>query len=427
MLETPTPGSDHGRNPDCQSADVQTVRICSHPVFIIGSPRSGTTVLAWSLARHPELWTSDESDVLFHLCENGQLDVVFDKTMSRPSGGWFRLQDVGRSEFLRAIGLGLNALFTSRSQNRRWVDQTPLYTVLSETLADMFPTASFVHILRDGRRVAHSMMNFLRAPGAMANNMNANFVGGWSGDFREACRTWSTYVDAALALERRVPDRCLTVRNELAVADAAGQFRRILEFLRASVSEAPAEFFSSNRINSSFSDDSSDPQWVRRLEQPWREWTIEKRLIFAEEAGTTFVESGCGTREDLELSEEELDIAMLRRATRDVVPTGTRVAVISKGDDRLIDIHGLEASHLQADAAGNYLGYHPANCEEAVAYLDEARAKGNAYLIVPKSALWWFSYYTSFRAVLDERYRLVARGTSCAIYRLSSSSDNGCA
>src|SRR5262245_43980994 len=49
------------------------VRICTRPVFIVGSPRSGTTILAWSLAKHSHFWTSDESQILWDLFEGGRL------------------------------------------------------------------------------------------------------------------------------------------------------------------------------------------------------------------------------------------------------------------------------------------------------------------------------------------------------------------
>ncbi len=57
--------------------------ICPEPIFIIGSPRSGTSILAWSLAQHSELWTEAESDIFFYMLKDGL------------SGA--RLRDVGRT------------------------------------------------------------------------------------------------------------------------------------------------------------------------------------------------------------------------------------------------------------------------------------------------------------------------------------------
>ena len=58
--------------------------VCPDPVFIIGSPRSGTTVLAMALAQHPLFWASDESFILFDLFGMGKLDKAFQRWAGRP-------------------------------------------------------------------------------------------------------------------------------------------------------------------------------------------------------------------------------------------------------------------------------------------------------------------------------------------------------
>src|SRR5262249_8717023 len=131
--------------------------ICCNPVFIIGSPRSGTKILARSLAKHTRLWTSSaESNFLYHLFGGGHLENAFQTAGSRPSrphGTWLAKEGVAKSEFFRFVGLGLNALYASRSGGKRWIDHTPLYTLMVDTLSELFPGARFLHILRDGRRV----------------------------------------------------------------------------------------------------------------------------------------------------------------------------------------------------------------------------------------------------------------------------------
>ena len=48
--------------------------ICPEPIFIIGSPRSGTSILAWSLAEHTELLNEAESDIFYYLLRDGSLE-----------------------------------------------------------------------------------------------------------------------------------------------------------------------------------------------------------------------------------------------------------------------------------------------------------------------------------------------------------------
>jgi hypothetical protein len=281
------------------------IPICARPVFVIGAPRSGTTILARSLAQHSEFWTSDESQVLWDLFEGGRLDKNYQR-QGRYDGSWLCKQDVAKEEFLAFLGLGLNALFTSRSQRKRWVDQTPTYALLAENLAHMFPGAYFLHILRDGRKVVHSMINFLarfnerELPDAVKRSPRP----AWSADFTEACRTWRGFVEAALHFQERFPDRCLTVVNEQVAADPAGEFREILQFIQAAPEDGPANFFRSNRLNSSFVQPSNSPANSRSPAGPWGQWSPQERRIFVEEAGATMLKYGLAAESELEPLQE---------------------------------------------------------------------------------------------------------------------------
>lgn len=259
-----------------------TVPVCHQPVFIIGSPRSGTTALARALAAHPDLWTSHESYFLNGLFGDGRATRVHTRQTERAAPGWLNTEQVDRAEFLAYVGVGLNALFTSRSGGRRWIDQTPLYTVFAEGLAELFPDALFLHIVRDGRRVVNSMASFLEK---FAERPEAvRHVPGWATDFPEACRTWTAYVAHAEALCDAHPTRSLRVVNEELAEDPGRGFATILRFLGVPPSPAPAELFGSTRINSSYGRDAG--QAVARA-QAWDAWAPQQRAVFMAEAGAT--------------------------------------------------------------------------------------------------------------------------------------------
>ncbi len=282
--------------------------ICPNPVFIIGSPRSGTTALALALAEHSQLWTSAESDFLYHLFENGHAESAYQKATQAPGQQWLKKHGVGKQEFLATLGLGLNALFTSRSHGKRWIDQTPLYTLIADQLADLFPGAFFLHILRDGRRVVHSMIHFLQSDGVKGPRIGADVIGAWSTDFREACRTWRDYTGLALALCAARPDRCRTVVNEQLLADPHGGFRGICSFLGLPYEDGPARFFATHRINSSFHYDTSTSAAPQANINPWAEWTADQKRIFLEEAGPALLQYGLATAEELRIDNKRLDM-----------------------------------------------------------------------------------------------------------------------
>lgn len=79
------------------------------------------------------------------------LEKIIPEEIERPTPSWFRTNSVTGDEFIESIGFGINALITSRSGGRRWVDQTPHYTPVAALLARLFPGAKFLLIERDGR------------------------------------------------------------------------------------------------------------------------------------------------------------------------------------------------------------------------------------------------------------------------------------
>jgi hypothetical protein len=272
------------------------VPICPNPVFVIGSPRSGTTILGRSLAEHSELWTSGESYALFHLF--GPRDLAgqtFDRSMAIPGPRWLRREGVSREEFLAYIGVGINALMTNRSEGLRWVDHTPLYTQIADELAAVFPGASFIHILRDGREVVQSMLNFVESqPDPTLRNF-AEKAMPWARDLARGCDTWSNHVETAMAFCAEHPDRTTVVRYEELVADPAATFAGVHRFLGIEDEEGPAAFLGSRRINTSFRE-------RPRLSgsELWGAWDADLRHTFAEHAGGAMVECGYWTGGDLE-------------------------------------------------------------------------------------------------------------------------------
>lgn len=267
------------RGEDQETVHEQVVlEICENPVFVIGAPRSGTSVLSWSVASHPDFWTMPETDFLYWLFARGHLDDAMTKSIDKTETGWLTRLGATRAELTEALGVGINALFSKASGGLRWVDQSPTYTLATNELARLFPGAMFLHILRDGRSVVNSMIN-------------SGFSTSWATDFRLACRTWATFVERAESFAEARPARCTTVPYASLVADPQSMFAEIHEFLNAPQDPGSADFFMNNRINSSFGKDGPPAQYTGPSE-PWETWTIEQRETFNQEAGETMAKYG---------------------------------------------------------------------------------------------------------------------------------------
>jgi hypothetical protein len=409
--------------------------ICPNPVFVIGSPSSGTTVLATSLAKHSELWASDESDVLFFLFANGFVERSFDRAMELPGRRWLRREEVSREEFLAHLGLGINALITSRSGGRRWIDHTPRYALIVETLAEAFPGASFIHILRDGREVVHSMLNFAdAAPNPAVGRFLRRDVP-WATDMRGACEEWRDHVEAAIAFCQEHIDRAMVVRYEDLVAEPQEAFRKIHRFLGIADEEGPARFLTSRRINSSFGDRPRPSAG-----ELWDVWEQEQRRTFTEVGGATMLRCGYSTADQLDappapaLRPGAFDhrrmrglmtapdyaqlIARVREAVESDVPPGSEVLVATRGDDEFLTFDGREGWHFPREPDGRYAGHYPGDSEAAIAHLERLRAEGATHLVLPRTAFWWLDYYEGLNERLDASYRAIRSDENVRVYEL---------
>jgi glycosyltransferase involved in cell wall biosynthesis len=116
----------------------------------------------------------------------------------------------------------------------------------------------------------------------------------------------------------------------------------------------------------------------------------------------------------------------IRKAAADNVPPGAVVAVISKGDQRLLKLDGCRAWHFPQDSNGTYAGHYPADSSEAIAKVEELKGRGAQYLLVPITSAWWLEHYSGLREHLTRHYREILRDeTTCVLFSLRSDSPDG--
>lgn len=107
------------------------------------------------------------------------------------------------------------------------------------------------------------------------------------------------------------------------------------------------------------------------------------------------------------------------------VPNGASAAVISRGDDRLLELGDVVAEHFPSDRTGAWAGHYPEDGAGAVELLEAARRRGAGYLVVPRSSSWWLDHYGDLRDHLARAAVLVSDEHHCAIYDLSGPAPAG--
>ena len=114
-------------------------------------------------------------------------------------------------------------------------------------------------------------------------------------------------------------------------------------------------------------------------------------------------------------------VTRVRSVVCDAVPRGATVAVISKGDDELLELDGRTAWHFPQGSEGMYAGHYPADSDACIAELERMRRNGADYLVIPATAQWWVGHYRAFGEYLTTRYRAVGDASSATVFMLTTS------
>ena len=239
----------------------------ARPVFVVGSPRSGTSILTWCLGHHPNLFPVPESNWMGDFAVN--VAIAYRIGAARNYYSILSAMDIPDDELFAAFGRSINDLFlrhrtdlekkryanrielkleprwikaasTAAGPKTRWVDGTPEYSFHIHGLRKLFPQALFIHLVRDVRAVVRSMVKFHSVTGIqlVANE-------------EEAYRYWMRTVGACLLAERAYGPAVLRrVRYTDLIEHPEPTMRSLLDFLGEPYTEKclePLEL----RINSS--------------------------------------------------------------------------------------------------------------------------------------------------------------------------------
>ena len=423
------------------------------PVFIVGSPRSGTSVCTWALGQHSNILPLEETVWLPRVAVD--LGVAHAVGSSRGERSHLSASGITREEMCATVGRGLNKLVISHrtvtstaeghdafqltrsgaDPKRRWVDGTPENSLWIPALRALFPGAQFVHLVRDVGAVVRSLTKF-------------STVGADDKTVEFGYRKWLRCTKACADAERAYgPGVMLRVRYDDLVNKPKPTLRHILHFLGEEYEPACAEPLRV-RINSSqvpaehdINVDDVEPELVAEAEALSRalqhdthvagpdpvvaaalEDALAQRIRFVgslEEERKRALDALASLRARVDLDSLE----HIRSVLRGVLITPGAVAVVSKGADDVLDAVrelGRRAIHCPADGQGDWAGHHPADTSDAIASVEAAAAAGASYLVIPWSCGWWLDHYDGLRAHLTQRCRVAWRDERCTIYEFAS-------
>lgn len=265
--------------------------------FVVGCGRSGTTLLRAMLDSHPDVAVPPESYFVVSmvrerprylrgrrfpvrrfaadLCSRRRfqrwglsIDEVAAELSAKPPASY---ADAVRSVF---------GLFASKQGKSRYGDKTPTYVLQMPLIADVLPEARFVHVVRDGRDVALSLLEVGFGPQSVG----------------EAALYWRRHVAAGRgAGEALGPQRYREVRYERLVEEPDAVLEELAAFLEIGFDPRMLRYF--ERASEMVVD--LRPENHRNVEHPptrFRDWRTQMAsddvVLFESLAGDLLGELG---------------------------------------------------------------------------------------------------------------------------------------
>ncbi|WP_262403296.1 sulfotransferase family protein [Actinomadura sp. CNU-125] len=205
------------------------------PIFVVGCPRSGTTLLQQMLHCHPRIALPSETRFV-HTSYDARHDFG---DLERPEnlralGEWIAKDKTTKFKALKldpdatieeiaaappTLGSAIATVFRGYARENgkpRWGDKRPSYIRRIGALRRMFPDAQFVHLIRDGRDAVSSL----------------NRMPWYDGDLFSAALTWRDAVDIGRRLGTRLgPETFYEFRYEDLVEAPERELTRLCAFL----------------------------------------------------------------------------------------------------------------------------------------------------------------------------------------------------
>lgn len=241
------------------------------PVLILGHGNSGTSILSRLLRNYLRVSFGTESQFIVRFANNlrsyGDLqndtnlrhliqDISRERWFQRCHKKWgFEVDcdavfDDVQTRTYRGV---LDAVFLQLARHNdmapRWGDKTPEYTTQLDVIGPLFPDAKYIHLVRDGRDVALSLMGRFWGP----RNI-----------YTAAC-DWKNSVDAVDAFAATcAPGQFMTVTYEQLLTDPVSVFREFVTFLEIDDPDGSLDALIAERLPLDLKRDNFD-KWRSRL------------------------------------------------------------------------------------------------------------------------------------------------------------------
>ncbi len=227
------------------------------PIFIVGLPRSGSTLIEQILASHSKVEGTMELADIPRLVQEVQGREVSDSTARYPG----ILADLS-SEDLRRFGERyLNDTLVYRRGKPFFVDKMP----------NNFRHLGLIHLILPNAKIIDARREAL---GCCFSNFKQLFASGqqFTYSFDDIARYYRMYIELMVHWDNALPGKILRVQHEDVVDDLEANVRRILDFCELEFEPECVEFYKTKRtVHTASSEQVRLPLFREGVEQ-WRKF-----------------------------------------------------------------------------------------------------------------------------------------------------------
>ncbi|MDB9528192.1 sulfotransferase [Oscillatoria sp. CS-180] len=210
-----------------------------NPFFIVGCPRSGTTLLQVLLDSHPHVCIPPESFIFTRfsdifqtygdLQDSKNLKMLIEDLLTDERIKEWKIQ-ASPSEVLNSVPESsvqgaITALFETYARQEKksfWGDKTPQHTFNLDEIKKVFPEAKIIHLVRDGRDVAESLNRVYLGPKSIY----------------KIAKYWNAYISAFREFKKNHCEKdFIEIQYEDLTIDPNTQVQRIFSFLNIDATE----------------------------------------------------------------------------------------------------------------------------------------------------------------------------------------------
>lgn len=172
------------------------------PIFILGTGRSGTTVLGTLLSMHKDVGFLNEPKALWHAIY-GSEDLAGSYTLQK---AFYRLDTKHVSSKVKKDAHHLFSAYLTAVCSTRIVDKYPELIFRVPFVKEIFPDAKFLFLVRNGWDTCSSIANWSQEAGALVNQVTHNW---WGRDNRK----WHLLVDEIITPDPYYQNAITAIRS----------------------------------------------------------------------------------------------------------------------------------------------------------------------------------------------------------------------